>query len=80
METEKLTMSIDTIQNPMWDNLRKLLKMSQEKDRRFPKCRITYHGDKIDVLIFHFIPRWFTVDNEGVYIKRVRLSLNDKLL
>lgn len=62
------TMSIDTVSNPMWDNFRKLLKMLQEQDINFKQYRITYGEGRMEVLILSIIPKWFTVDDYGIYI------------
>lgn len=61
-------MSIDTVSSPMWDNFRKLLKMLQEQNINFKQYRITYCEGRMEVLIISIIPKWFTVDDYGIYI------------
>lgn len=61
-------MCIDTIQNPMWDNLRELLRLLEEQNIKYNQYRITHNGNRMEVLILSILPRWFIVDSEGIYI------------
>jgi hypothetical protein len=60
--------SIDTVANPIWDNLRKLFTMLEEQKVNYSRYRIASNGDRIEIVILSIIPQWFIVDKDGVYI------------
>lgn len=62
--------NMETIDNPIMNNLRRLFKILEEKKIKFSKEKvwITYQGESIRATIFSFpIPQESRIDKDGIY-------------
>ncbi len=63
---------METINNPIMNNLRELFVVLKEKKIQFSERRtsITYNGNSMDVEIVSFpFPLYFRIDKDGIYNK-----------
>ena len=59
---------METISNPMMDNLRVGLDNLKKEKVLFKKLQLTYCGDSIEITVLSLIPKSFRVDKDGIYI------------